>query len=90
MVSLRGSIFKGDELVFADIEVQISISTDVRTQLKAWHGTFLVPDSDYIAPGVQCRLVLEDGREGVFYVDNMIISSRDRSRVYFKGSGPLE
>lgn len=90
MDEIKADIFSGKELMFENITVYITLSTDRISNLKEWRGIFYVPITQDIDTGGPYRIELKDGRSGNILITNIKINFQKPCEVFFVGSGPLK
>ncbi len=76
----------------ADVECQITVHTDRRTQLRSWHGTLeILKEYQSIHPlmSQQLRVQLEDGRSGTLLITRHRIGTPGKT-IFFQGTGLLK
>lgn len=88
MEVVRGQVQKNDQVVIEDVEIYLDIQAT--GPLKSWNAHFDLEESVPDLMSGQFRLVLQDGREGDFFVANLSIGSEGITGVDCQGSGPLD
>ena len=90
MQTVRANIERDGAIILRNIQVRLNESTDPRSDLKSWNGSFTLPAGQSLEPGDECRLLLPDGRSGSFFVQRIDIGTDHADFVQFVGSGGLD
>ena len=89
MQIIGAKIHDGERTLLEDLSIYIKEVTEPYG-IKSWSGGFDLPDDKYIEVGGPYRISLEDGRTGEILVTEVNYSSRSPTRVFFKGTSPLD
>jgi hypothetical protein len=69
--------------------VMVSLETREQDDPAAWYGSISTQALTSLAAGERYRLVLEDGRSGVFVVRRNTTAGGDDRAIAIVGAGPL-
>jgi hypothetical protein len=89
-MQFRGKIVQGGQVLFHNVSGELDI-VPPGPGLGSWSGEFVLPKGNFIPARTTARLVLDDGREGEFFIDGIQPGPASGSFLFhFQGSGPLQ
>jgi hypothetical protein len=93
MKRIRGNIALNDDrnnTILQDVEIWLTETTDQRSGLRGWGGTFNLARGKWLDPMERYFIELEDGRSGEILLTRVGVGTNHPPAVNFLGSGELD